>query len=79
MVYPLSLEPPVLFLTVSVIDFICNYMGGDAWTKALKWSGQQAFDKLNVTNWNVDGKLAGYVKSFKGFTFLEGCLSLLSL
>jgi len=54
-----------------MLDYICNYMGGAAWTDSLKWNGQQGFNAKNVTNWNVDGKLAGFLKSYQGFSFLE--------
>lgn len=25
------------------LDYICNWMGGDAWTRKLNWSGKSAF------------------------------------
>lgn len=34
-----------------MLDFICNYKGGDAWTTDLPWSGQKAFNNQNFTTW----------------------------
>jgi cathepsin A (carboxypeptidase C) len=25
-------------------DFVCNWRGGEAWTKAVEWSGQASFN-----------------------------------
>lgn len=30
----------VVLVYSGVLDFICNYFGGRAWTDATKWSGQ---------------------------------------
>ncbi|KAL6074662.1 Carboxypeptidase [Balamuthia mandrillaris] len=54
-----------------MLDFICNWVGGDMWTEALEWPGQQAFNKQNFTDWKVSGSVAGHVKSEQGFTWLK--------
>jgi serine carboxypeptidase-like clade 4 len=54
-----------------MLDFICNYLGGESWTTQLPWSGQKQFNSSSYINWNVDGKLAGYSKNYKEFTFLK--------
>lgn len=33
------------------VDFICNWMGNKAWTKALEWSGQSSFDAAEDADW----------------------------
>lgn len=52
-------------------DFICNWLGNQAWTNKLEWSGSQGFSKAPVRSWKVDGKEAGEVKNYKHFTFLR--------
>jgi carboxypeptidase C (cathepsin A) len=54
-----------------MLDFICNYVGGDMWTSNLKWPGQAAFNRTPFGNWTVQGKVAGFAKSAQGLTFLE--------
>ena len=53
------------------LDFICNWLGNQAWSLALEWSGKDAFNAATVTPWNVDGKAAGESRTAKGFTFLR--------
>ncbi|CAG8621641.1 27636_t:CDS:10, partial [Racocetra persica] len=53
-------------------DFISNWLGCDAWTKALKWSGTEGFNNANISRWiTTTGNYAGDVRTFKGFTFLK--------
>ncbi|KAK6199960.1 Alpha/Beta hydrolase protein [Scheffersomyces amazonensis] len=52
-------------------DFICNWLGNQAWTNALEWSGSAGFSKAPVKSWEVNGKPAGEVKNYKHFTFLR--------
>jgi len=52
-------------------DYICNWVGGDDWTTAMPWSGQNQFNANNFTDWHVAGKVAGYAKSYKNLTFLK--------
>lgn len=52
-------------------DIICNWLGQRAWTDALPWHGHFKFRTRKLRPWKVDGKVAGAVKSYKGFTFLR--------
>eukprot|EP01130_Rhizamoeba_saxonica_P005466 TRINITY_DN2187_c0_g1_i2.p1 TRINITY_DN2187_c0_g1~~TRINITY_DN2187_c0_g1_i2.p1 ORF type:complete len:389 (-),score=96.79 TRINITY_DN2187_c0_g1_i2:625-1791(-) len=52
-------------------DWICNYLGGQAWVNNLKWPGQNTFAATELKDWKVGNEVAGKVKSYKGFTFLE--------
>ncbi|KAG5419035.1 CPYA [Candida metapsilosis] len=52
-------------------DFICNWLGIQAWTDRLPWSGSQGFAKAPIRKWEVDGEHAGNVKNYKNFTFLR--------
>jgi len=55
-----------------MLDLICNYVGGDMWTSALEWEGQEGFNDQPFKDWvDYQGYLSGHVKSYAGFTFLE--------
>ncbi|CAN6675059.1 vacuolar serine-type carboxypeptidase Atg42p [Trichomonascus vanleenenianus] len=52
-------------------DFICNWLGNQAWTKAIEWQGKAAFQKKKPGEWQVSGKKAGEVTNYDIFTFLR--------
>ncbi len=52
-------------------DFICNWLGNEAWTQVLPWSGSKGFEKAKTLPWIVDGKQAGTVQNSDYFTFLR--------
>lgn len=52
-------------------DFICNYLGGQAWTLNMDWSGKDAFNKAPVNTWKVGTGAAGKSRSAQGLTFLQ--------
>ena len=51
-------------------DFICNYLGGKAWTESLEWSGKSDFVEKNLTNWVYNGTNVGEFKSASNLTLL---------
>ncbi|GAB7361885.1 hypothetical protein MBLNU230_g1923t1 [Neophaeotheca triangularis] len=52
-------------------DFICNWLGNLAWTNALEWPGQSAYQKAEMEDLELlsDGTNIGSVKSSGNFTF----------
>jgi len=52
-------------------DIIVNWMGGQAWTNKLQWSGSAGFALAKNTTYMVDGENKGSFKSYKGFTFMK--------
>lgn len=36
-----------------MLDFICNYLGGESWTTQLPWSGQKQFNSSSYINWYI--------------------------
>jgi len=52
-------------------DYICNWLGNQAWTQALPWSHQGEFNSTKPTNWTVGSEAAGTIQSAAGFTFLR--------
>mmetsp|Transcript_6707 Transcript_6707/g.17531 ORF Transcript_6707/g.17531 Transcript_6707/m.17531 type:complete len:487 (+) Transcript_6707:94-1554(+) len=52
-------------------DFIVNWLGGQAWTRALKWSGHAGFLTAKNTSYIVGGADAGSFKSHGGLTFMK--------
>ena len=52
-------------------DYICNWLGNQAWTRELEWPHKADFNAAKVTPWNVDGKQAGTIQTSDGFSFLR--------
>lgn len=52
-------------------DFICNWLGTEAWTRNLLWHGQDKFATQPLDVWTVDGTPAGEYRNFEHFTFLR--------
>ncbi|THY68808.1 carboxypeptidase Y-like protein A [Aureobasidium pullulans] len=64
-------EIPVLIYAGS-LDFICNWLGNQAWTEALEWPGHKDFKKTPLEDYVLkDGSTAGAVKSSGNFTFMR--------
>jgi len=69
--------PPMLADKIRVLiyagdaDFICNWMGNKAWTMALPWPHNDAFNAAPDHDWTVDSKKAGTVRTADGLTFLQ--------
>ncbi|KAK9370074.1 Alpha/Beta hydrolase protein [Lipomyces kononenkoae] len=52
-------------------DFICNWLGNQAWTNALEWEGAKEFQAAPTKKWTLDGKTFGTVQNAGNFTFLR--------
>ncbi|CAK7891269.1 carboxypeptidase Y [[Candida] anglica] len=52
-------------------DFICNWLGNQAWANDLDWSGHDEFAKQPVRKWKAGKTHAGDVKNYENFTFLR--------
>lgn len=52
-------------------DFICNWLGNEAWVRQLEWSGSKGIASAKVTPWVVNGKEAGTKFNYDKFTFLR--------
>lgn len=52
-------------------DFICNWLGNEAWVRQLEWEGSSEMEKAKYTPFLVDGKKAGEGFNHKHFTFLR--------
>lgn len=50
------------------LDYICNYMGNQAWTLALDWKHKEEFNKAEPHDWN---NKKGLARTSNGFTFLQ--------
>ena len=55
------------------LDFICNWMGNEAWTMELEWNGQKSFVEASMMPWIVNGEVAGEIRQGgnANFTFLR--------
>lgn len=52
-------------------DFICNWLGNEAWTNKLEWKGSKGFSKAPVNKWLNGKSHAGNSKNYENFTFLR--------
>jgi len=52
-------------------DYICNWLGNQAWTQAMPWPHQGDFNTTAAANWTVGGKAAGTLQASHGFSFLR--------
>jgi carboxypeptidase C (cathepsin A) len=66
---------------VGSYDWICNWLGNQAWTLNMEWSGKEAFGQQPLQSWLVDGKAAGKFRSANGLTFatVDGAGHMVSL
>jgi cathepsin A (carboxypeptidase C) len=65
-------EIPVLIYAGDA-DYICNWLGNKAWTEALEWPGQKAYQKAPYEDLKLggDGAKIGSIKSSGNFTFIR--------
>ncbi|KAJ7886503.1 Alpha/Beta hydrolase protein [Mycena leptocephala] len=54
---------------VGTHDFVCNWVGNEAWTRELEWSGGAAFKEALLREWSVGGKRAGRTRAVGALTF----------
>ena len=53
-------------------DYICNWIGGLAWTEALEWKGKEEFGSAAIHHWETQsGAMGGQAKSAGSLTFLR--------
>jgi cathepsin A (carboxypeptidase C) len=65
-------EIPVLIYAGDA-DYICNWLGNQAWTEALEWSGKKDFNHAKIKDLKLAGadKEYGKVKASGNFTFMR--------
>ncbi|KAG2123830.1 Alpha/Beta hydrolase protein [Suillus clintonianus] len=54
---------------VGSYDWFCNWIGVQAWTLNMEWSGKEAFGQQPLRSWQVEGQVVGQTRSAKGLTF----------
>ena len=62
-------EIPVLIYAGDA-DFICNFLGNEAWLEALSWPGKKDYNEAKKKDLTMDGKAYGYYKSSGNLTFM---------
>ncbi|KAI8805394.1 Alpha/Beta hydrolase protein [Cladochytrium replicatum] len=60
-----------VLIYVGDADSACDWVGNLAWTKELKWSGQQGYNDADELSWVIHGRIAGTVRSYENLTFLR--------
>ncbi|KAH6888705.1 Alpha/Beta hydrolase protein [Thelonectria olida] len=72
-VVPGILEKIPVLIYAGDADFICNWLGNQAWTDALEWPGQKKFQNAKLESLKIDesSKEYGKVKTSGNFTFMQ--------
>jgi len=52
-------------------DYICNWLGNQAWAQAMPWPHRADFAATSPVPWMAGGKQAGTLQSSHGFSFLR--------
>lgn len=70
---PGILEKIPVLIYAGDADYICNWLGNQAWAEALEWPGQKAYNKVKMSDLLLsdDNSKIGEVKSSGNFTFLR--------
>ncbi|KAK4140532.1 Alpha/Beta hydrolase protein [Dichotomopilus funicola] len=65
-------EIPVLIYAGDA-DYICNWLGNQAWTEALEWPGKKDFNAAKIKDLKLEGaeKEYGKVKASGNFSFMQ--------
>jgi cathepsin A (carboxypeptidase C) len=64
-------EIPVLIYAGDA-DYICNWLGNQAWTEALEWPGQKSFNKASIKDLELEsGDKTGKFKTSGNLTFMQ--------
>ncbi|TQS31631.1 hypothetical protein Golomagni_08082, partial [Golovinomyces magnicellulatus] len=66
---PTVLEKIPVLIFAGDADFICNWLGNQAWTNALEWDGHDAFNSAQTANLTRAGKAYGTIKTASGLAF----------
>jgi len=68
---PALLEEIEVMIYAGDADFICNWLGNQAWTEALEWKGKKDFNAAEKKSFDVNGEDMGTFKTSGNFTFLR--------
>ena len=66
--YPRLFESLPVLIYNGIYDMDCNFMGTDAWIKALDWSYKKQFLEQERLPWFNEGQLAGHIRSYNNLT-----------
>jgi cathepsin A (carboxypeptidase C) len=59
------------FLSRALLTLSLDVLGNHAWTEALEWPGQKAFNMAEMKDLKANGKKTGTVKNSGNFTFMN--------
>lgn len=68
---PGLLEQIPVLIYAGDADFICNWLGNEAWSNELDWPGHKEYKSTKLSPLKADGKEYGKVKSSGNFTFMQ--------
>jgi len=68
---PGILEQLPVLIYAGDADYICNWLGNQAWSNELDWPGREKFAKAEIKDLIVDEAKYGKVKTSGNFTFMQ--------
>ncbi|KAL2886377.1 Carboxypeptidase Y -like protein A [Ceratocystis lukuohia] len=68
---PGVLEKIPVLIYAGDADYICNWLGNQAWTNELEWPGHKAFESAKLKPLTLDGDQYGRVKHSGNLTFMQ--------
>ena len=71
---PSILEKIPVLIYAGDKDFICNWLGNQAWAERLEWAGHEKFANASMEALEIEGdkqRKIGEVKSHGNFTFMR--------
>ncbi|KAL5612799.1 hypothetical protein BROUX41_004117 [Berkeleyomyces rouxiae] len=68
---PSILEEIPVLIYAGDADYICNWLGNQAWTNELEWPGHKAFSSAKLQSLNLGSEKYGRVKSSGNLTFMQ--------
>ncbi|ROV98189.1 hypothetical protein VSDG_04413 [Cytospora chrysosperma] len=68
---PGILEQIPVLIYAGDADFICNWLGNEAWSNELEWPGHKSFKSTKLSPLEAEGEEYGKVKSSGNFTFMQ--------
>ncbi|EIW75298.1 serine carboxypeptidase [Coniophora puteana RWD-64-598 SS2] len=62
-------RPSTVLVYAGELDLMCHWLGSEAWTLEMEWSGREEYTREGRREWAVYGRTAGWTRSARGLTY----------